>query len=553
MERTETSARAEERLPVGTSEAEPTAADETGLVEKLRGGDAEAGRRFIRDHYPDVYRYLLFLTGRPDRAEDLTQETFLRAWRGIAGFEGRSSLRVWLHRIAHREFLRALRAQRTKVDLEQVAEAAASAGGEWSEGVELQDALRGLPVAEREVVTLHYLQGYSCEEIAEIVRAPIGTVKYRLSSAWAHLQQQLGEDDLLYLNEPSLPMRGWAWLPLEEMRALEARIAWSEEGPNMPSDRLSRREFLTAAAGAGAALATGSGADVIDVRLTHKVTLAFKATALSDLCAHLTAETGIKIAAGASVANDSALRAPITLLPEASCGSQPKVTTADVLEALHHATGMPIVADYYTRLYPPGAVTVNGVPLFEGLNQLSDTMRLRWSRDGARLQFRSASFYDDRLKEVPNRLLAGWTASRRHHGALTLDDLIEIAQLSNARLGAAEMAEGARESLGLAEWDRARSATARPHLRFLARLTPAQRREAERAAGLSFSRLSLAQQQYLALGPAQAVHQGADGADRFAGLEELATATFRVDYTLPGRVNQGGTACFAGWQGNHRP
>ena len=62
-------------------------------------------------------------------------------------------------------------------------------------------------------------------------------------------------------------------------------------------------------------------------------------------------------------------------------------------------------------------------------------MRLRWTRDSAPgagsgeawLQFRSASFFHDRLKEVPNRLLERWAESRKRNGALTLDDLIEIA------------------------------------------------------------------------------------------------------------------------------
>jgi hypothetical protein len=224
-------------------------------------------------------------------------------------------------------------------------------------------------------------------------------------------------------------------------------------------------------------------------------------------------------------------------------GPEPRVTTADVLEALHRATGLPLVADYYTRLYPPASVSVKRLPLFDALNQLADAMRLRWTRDGAWLQFRSASFYHDRLKEVPNRLLVRWTASRTQHGALTLDDLVEIAQLSDAQLDAEEMAEGAREHLELAEWDLARSRAARAHLRFLGTFSPAQRLEVTSAAGLSFTRLSLAQQQqYLALGPAEAVRDGADRADRFEGLEELATASLRVDYTLPGWFQWGAPA-----------
>src|SRR5690349_2462366 len=75
------------------------------LLERIRAGDLDAGHRFVRDYYPGVYRYLLYLTGSPEAAEDLTQETFLQAWRRLESFEGRAALRTWLHRIAHREFL----------------------------------------------------------------------------------------------------------------------------------------------------------------------------------------------------------------------------------------------------------------------------------------------------------------------------------------------------------------------------------------------------------------------------------------------------------------
>src|SRR5947199_408957 len=91
--------------------------------------------------------------------------------------------------------------------------------------------------------------------------------------------------------------------------------------------------------------------------------------------------------------------------------------------------------------------------LFETLNDLGDAMRLRWGKDDHWLQFRSTSFYDDRIKEVPNRLLEGWAASRRRHGSLTIDDLVEIAQLPDAQLDPGDMAEGARECWGLVEWD----------------------------------------------------------------------------------------------------
>src|SRR5687768_11908905 len=79
------------------------------LLERLRQGDAEAGRRFVREYYPSVYRYLLYLTGRAETADDLTQETFVQAWRSLNTLDERAHFRPWLHRIAHREFLQALR------------------------------------------------------------------------------------------------------------------------------------------------------------------------------------------------------------------------------------------------------------------------------------------------------------------------------------------------------------------------------------------------------------------------------------------------------------
>jgi hypothetical protein len=170
---------------------------------------------------------------------------------------------------------------------------------------------------------------------------------------------------------------------------------------------------------------------------------------------------------------------------------------------------------------------VKGQPLFEALNQIADAMRLRWSKEGGWLQFRSASYYHDRLKEVPNRLLNRWAAARRQHGALPLDQLVEMVQLSDAQLDAAEMAEGIRECFGLIEWDVARKEVTRPSLRFVAQLTPAQRVEAMSTEGLAFTRMSLAQQQrFIALldmqgGPLQS-------------LEKVAGATLCLGYTQPG-------------------
>jgi len=172
------------------------------LVELVRRGDAEAGRRFVRLYYPSVYRYLLGRTGRPETAADLTQETFLQAWRSLDTFDDRWPLRPWLLRIAHRELLQALRSQRPAThdfgagacSLDAIAELPDPGAAGRAEAVELREVLRALPAEERELVVLHYLDGYSCEEIAQILGIPLGRVRHRLIDARARLRRELGEE-----------------------------------------------------------------------------------------------------------------------------------------------------------------------------------------------------------------------------------------------------------------------------------------------------------------------------------------------------------------------
>jgi RNA polymerase sigma factor (sigma-70 family) len=133
----------------GDIDAQACSADAL-LVERLRRGDAEAGYRFVRDYYPSVYRYLLWLSERPEQAEDLAQETFVRAWRHLDKFDAARvrgptvGLRAWLHRIAPREFLRSVR-RPALASLETVGEVAAPQATAWVEAVELRQVLRKLP------------------------------------------------------------------------------------------------------------------------------------------------------------------------------------------------------------------------------------------------------------------------------------------------------------------------------------------------------------------------------------------------------------------------
>jgi hypothetical protein len=173
-------------------------------------------------------------------------------------------------------------------------------------------------------------------------------------------------------------------------------------------------------------------------------------------------------------------------------------------------------------------VTVEDAKRFTALNQLADAMRLRWRKEGEWLQFRDAGFYHARLTEVPNRLLHRWAASRREHGGLTLEDLLEIAQLPEPQLESQAMAEGARLCFGLQEWRFARDGFLRPHWRYLAGFSAEQHQAAQSPAGLPLARMSLTQQQgFLSL--ALGAH-----ANPMPSLEELGGASLRVFYVAPG-------------------
>jgi hypothetical protein len=250
--------------------------------------------------------------------------------------------------------------------------------------------------------------------------------------------------------------------------------------------------------------------------------------------------------ANAALAADPALADLLTIRPRApkrpgesdadaaSPSAERKVTTADVLEAIHKATGKDVIGDYYTRLYSPGAVSVTRVRRFDALNRIADAMRARWSTDGggrtgdaAWLRFRSASFFNDRLKEVPNRLLERWAAARREHGALPLDQYVEITQLGDAPLDSDAVAEGVRVLYGLAEWDEARAPLLRGHWRLLGSLSGGLRGAAQGENGVGFAQLPLAQQQQFV-----ALTFGPD-ANPQPTLEDLAGASLRVTLRKP--------------------
>jgi hypothetical protein len=166
-------------------------------------------------------------------------------------------------------------------------------------------------------------------------------------------------------------------------------------------------------------------------------------------------------------------------------------------------------------------VTAKEATLLDALNKLGDKMRMTWKRVDGWYQFRTAGFFNERLKEVPHRLLARWQSVRKEKGALGVDEVAEIAACTDAQLDGEWMGQGVRAIYGLPEWEIVRPRNLRKHWRFLATLSPAQRQSALDKAGLNLSHITPAQQQALITQVAAKSDLGVKLTDIMAGTLKL--------------------------------
>lgn len=172
--------------------------DDDLLVERAgTGRDQSAFAELVRRHQGKVRGLLLRLTNNPTLADDLAQEVFLRAYRGLVGFEGRARFSTWLYRIAYNVFLnhrartRELAALPVGFDCQAAAPENELSANRLDMRRDLSSAIAALPERYRAVVTLHYIEDVSYPEIAEILDLPLGTVKTHLHRAKKMLREQL--------------------------------------------------------------------------------------------------------------------------------------------------------------------------------------------------------------------------------------------------------------------------------------------------------------------------------------------------------------------------
>jgi RNA polymerase sigma-70 factor (ECF subfamily) len=175
----------------------PWGRDEVELLTELQAGSEAAFDWLVTHYHAPVYNLILGMLGDASDAADGTQEVFLKAFRGIHGFRHGSSLKTWLYRIAIREGLNHKRwfkrhlQKNVSIDAEpeeghahiEIEDLCASPFEQLATQemqVAVRNALQQLPHVFRIAVMLRDLEGFSYEEVAEILECSIGTVKSRI-------------------------------------------------------------------------------------------------------------------------------------------------------------------------------------------------------------------------------------------------------------------------------------------------------------------------------------------------------------------------------------
>src|SRR5581483_1040998 len=183
--------------------------EEAAVVEQLKAGSEEAFAWLISRYQQPLYSLIYRVLPNPGDAADITQEVFVKVFRGIGHFHGEASLRTWIYRIALHEALNQRRwwsrHRRQEIAIETDEDQYPSGGeilidqhespfeaaAQAEISARVEAALREVPEPFRTVVVLRDIEGFGYEEIAEFLDVNLGTVKSRLMRGRAHLKSRL--------------------------------------------------------------------------------------------------------------------------------------------------------------------------------------------------------------------------------------------------------------------------------------------------------------------------------------------------------------------------
>jgi len=176
-----------------------TAEGERIVIDRARRGDHEAFRALVDQHARDVFRLAFRMTGNEGDAEDMVQETFLKAWKQIGQFDGRATLRTWLHRICTNCSLDHIRARKRKPGVPFDPAVQVAAGTPSPERIAassqvnaiLGPALDELGEMERTAFVLRHYEGLGIVEISATLGVQPGAARHSIFRAVQKLRRAL--------------------------------------------------------------------------------------------------------------------------------------------------------------------------------------------------------------------------------------------------------------------------------------------------------------------------------------------------------------------------
>lgn len=175
--------------------------EESTLIRHAANGDAAAWESLMLAHQEAVFRFAYLLLGDPDDAEDIAQESFLRAWKYLKRFDATRPLKPWLlsitanlasnrRRSAGRYFAALVRAFRDEPTTTRIEEKSS----QHLEANELHHAVQKLNAADQQIIYLRYFLDLSVSETAQVLQVAEGTVKSKLSRALEKLRTVIRQD-----------------------------------------------------------------------------------------------------------------------------------------------------------------------------------------------------------------------------------------------------------------------------------------------------------------------------------------------------------------------
>ena len=176
----------------------------TKLCKRAQAGDMEAASELVGQFYKRLYAWFRRLTGHDQDAADLTQKTFGKVWISLGSYQGRSSFSTWLHGIGHHVYVDW---RRGNAPTEQASEewwlhcadhapGPAETAADREQAQQVYSLVEQLDEDTRQTVHLHYYQGLSIAETAEVLDIATSTVKYRLREAVQFLKSKTAEPRL---------------------------------------------------------------------------------------------------------------------------------------------------------------------------------------------------------------------------------------------------------------------------------------------------------------------------------------------------------------------